>query len=249
MERNRRSEAIVLANRRFRELHRIVTLFSYDEGIFEAIVYGAQKGKLAGAIEPFVIGSFFLYDNRSKGFNSISDVELIWEPVLLKSDLRRLYIANALSEIVMKMDGGDYQSIYTLLYSSLALLDKKECDPQLLFIQFVWRFITIMGLLDSLEQCPVCQKVYAKEEILSFNTTLHTPTCPTCSDLPSDAYEMFLGKGARFYLTFTQELPLERAVEVNVSQQATKRLFRYMLLYIEQILGRKLTSVVGSLFG
>ena len=71
MEKNLTCQAIVLANKKWGDLHRLVTLISPTLGLFE-VVYGARKGN-GGWIEPFSMGTFFLYSNRPRRGYTLKD--------------------------------------------------------------------------------------------------------------------------------------------------------------------------------
>jgi len=238
VERNSTTEAIVLVNRPYAELHRRVTLLSPDLGIFEAVVYGGRKGKLGGGLEPFTSGLFYLYHNRVRNSYSITDVLVNKDVRTLKSDFERICIANALAEIVMKMDGGGYQMLYTLLGDSLELLDDKQVPSKRIFTLFVWQFIQGMGLVDEFTCCPVCGKEYHQQQVLLFNSSLHAPCCQECADI-----DVPLGPGARRYLVVVQHLPIGTSSTVELSDQAQMRLYRYMVSYVTTLLGQGLKSL------
>ena len=246
MERNVSVEGIVLTNRRWGELHRKVTLLSPELGVFDAVVYGARKGKLAGGIEPCTIGTFFLYHNRTRGEYSLTDVQPLVYAGTLREDLVRLYTAHAMVEMALRMHGGDYSVLYRIMGSYIMLLQEPEVDPRLVLIQFVWKFIGIMGLDPDLQSCPICSTPYGEGEILSFNTGLHTACCSDCGDVDTEGFELALGPGARRYLILTRTLSESDSVAVVLSQTATIRMIRYLMRYVTNILGQPLSSLSGG---
>ncbi|MFA5571180.1 MAG: DNA repair protein RecO [Sphaerochaetaceae bacterium] len=247
MERNRREKGIVLAQRNWGDLHRLITLLSPQLGIIDVVAYGARKGKHAGGIEPFTCGTFFLYENRVKKSYSLSDVEVELSPSLMKEDLLRRYISSAIGEMTLLFHGGDYQAIYDLLIETLMLFEHDDVASQRLFIQYVIRLIEIMGILDDVTHCPVCNNPYSDDEVLSFNTSLNTPCCLKCSDITQEVNQLLLGSGMRRYIQFTRTLALSEAVQVEISQRATERLFRYMVGYVTTIIQRPLKSFSGGI--
>jgi DNA repair protein RecO (recombination protein O) len=247
MERNLRIDAIVLSSRKWGELHRMVTLLSGELGLCDAVAYGARKGKLAGALELGTIGTFYLYHNPTKHEYSIKDAEPRHTNDPIRGDLLRLYISQALVEMAMRMHGGDYEALYRVLGGFLVLLDQSCVDPRLVFIQYIWKFIVIMGLEPDLISCPICGTPYNDKERLSFNTGLHTPCCGDCGDVDSEGFEYALGPGGRRYLLYTQGLSESDAVVVPLSVPATIRMARYMVRYVTNILGRPLSSLSGGI--
>lgn len=246
MERNLTTEAIVLTSRRWGELHRLVTLLSPTLGVFDAVAYGARKGKLAGGIEPFAIGTYFLYHDRVRKEYSIKDIELENQDPSIKENLTRLYAGHAMAEMAMRMHGGDHEELYGVLTSHIKLLGSESTEPRRLCIQFIWRLIDIMGLAPDLEACPLCGRQYNDREILSFHTGLHSPCCSSCADIDREGFELALGPGARRYLSLTRPLDPGIAVSVELSEAATQRLFSYMVRYVTNILGSPLRSLIGG---
>lgn len=246
MERNLTTDVIVLASRRWGELHRLVTLLSPSIGVFDAVVYGARKGKLAAGMELCSIGTCFLYHNRVRKEYSVVDIELLFDPTPIKEDLVGVYVAHAMAELAMRMHGGDFRELFDLLSEHVRALGGREADPRRVLIQFIWRFVGIMGLEPDLGRCPVCSKVYGERDVLSFHTAMHTPCCTECADIDPEGFELALGPGARRYLELTRTLGGRGAIEVPLSETATQRLFRYMVRYVTNILGSPLRSLSGG---
>jgi DNA repair protein RecO (recombination protein O) len=247
MERNLTSSAIVLTHRRWGDLHRLVTLLSADLGVFTAVAYGARKGKLAGGIEPGTIGNCFLYRNPTRNEYTLTDVDVIFSVDAIREDLRRLYAAHVMIEIAMRMHGGDYAALYQTLGTSLMLLQSPEVAPHLDLIQYIWRWISIMGLESDLTVCPICSTAYADDEILSFHAGMHTPCCAQCGTVDSSDFVYALGPGGRRYLAYTRTLAEADAVLVPLSETASARMLRYMIRYAETILGSSLKSLSGGI--
>lgn len=246
MERNISIEGIVLTNRRWGELHRKITLLSPELGVFDAVAYGARKGKLAGGIEPCTIGTFYLYHNRARSEYSLKDVQPIGSTGSLREDIVRLYIAHAMVEMALRMHGGDYGVLYRIMGSFLVLLQEQSIDPRLVLIQFIWKFIGIMGLQPDLRSCPICFTSYDESEILSFNTGLHTACCAQCGDVDTEGFELAMGPGARRYLLLTKGLEESDSVSIELSETATLRMIRYLMRYVTNILGQPLSSLSGG---
>ncbi|MDC7245454.1 MAG: DNA repair protein RecO [Sphaerochaetaceae bacterium] len=243
MERNVESDVIVLTSRKWGSLHRRVTMLSKELGVFDAIVYGAQKGKLSGACESFTRGKAYLYYQSVRKEYSLKDMAIESSSEILRGDLVRLYSAHAMVEIVMKMHGGDYEKLFDLLESSLAFVDERSFDPTLVLIQFMWSVISVTGFESDLHICPVCGHQYEESEIVSFNPSLHSICCSTCSPRLPEFSRLYLHPGMRRYFLFTSSLPAIEAVKVEVSEKAKRRILHYLIDYIHNILGYSLKSL------
>ncbi len=248
MERNIVTKAVVLKSRRWGDLHRMITLATADLGMIDAIAYGARKGKLSGRVDLFLVGVFYLYHNPVRNDYSIVDVEPMVTSENVRNDLKRMYLASFIAELVLKMHGGDSGSLFNLLGQTYSLLEMPQtCPTDVVIIQFIWRLIEILGLTPDLIDCPVCERKYADDEILFFNTAIHAPCCGNCADVDVQGGEMALGPGARRYLVFTSAMELQEAVGVPLSETATQRIRLYMLRYASNIAGGGLKSLAGGL--
>jgi len=248
MERNITVTAVVLRSRRWGDLNRRLTLITPELGVIEALAYGARKGKLAGRIEVFLHGRFYLYHNPVRGDYSIVDVEPLDMADHIRGDLGCMYAASFMSELVMKMDGGDFSAMYALLSETLRLLDEggKEVLDRLI-IQFIWQMIGISGLAPDLLVCPICDRIYTEDEMLDFNIAIHAPCCSACSDVDVQSREMALGSGARRYLVYTSGMPIADAVQVTLNTVASTRIKRYMLKYASITAGGDLKTLAVNL--
>lgn len=245
MERNLTTEAVVLASRRWGEVHRIITLLCPSLGICEARVYGARKGKLAGGIEQFSTGLFYLYHNPARGTYTVVDVQPASTQEVVRGDLKRIGCASVMAELAIRMHGGEYQELYALMRACLSLLDQEEFVADVVLIQFIWRFIGIMGLEPDLTRCPICGTGYGEQDTLFFNVSLLSPCCSNCSDRADQT--LLLGPGSRRYLSFTRRLGTREAVGIPVHEEAICRLERYITRYAETILGGPLRSLAAGL--
>ena len=248
MERNLTTSAIVLRSRRWGDLHRRITIISAELGIVDVLAYGARKGKLSGRIDQFLHGRFYLYHNPVRGDYSVIDVEPIVSGDRIRNDLKRTYAASVMAELILKMNGGDYVSLFALLASAFALLDREDgAAVDRIVIQFIWKLVEISGIAPNLLNCPVCDKRYLDDEVLFFNTAIHAPCCRLCSDVDAQSGEMALGPGARKYLVFTNGLPISDAVRVPLSDAANERIKLYMLRYASIAAGGGLKTLSGGL--
>ena len=248
MERNIVTKAVVLKSRRWGDLHRMITLATADFGVLDAIAYGARKGKLSGRVDLFLSGVFYLYHNPVRGDYSIVDVEPLVTAEKVRNDLKRMYMASFIAELVLKMHGGDSLALFNLLDRTYSLLEEPQaCPTDVVVIQFIWRLIEILGLSPDLVDCPVCDHTYTNDEILFFNTAIHAPCCRTCADVDVHGGEMALGPGARRYLVFTNGMELHQAVGVPLSEAAMQRIRLYMLRYASNIAGGGLKTLAGGL--
>jgi DNA repair protein RecO (recombination protein O) len=244
MERNVSSLAIVVHSQRYGQLHRKLKLLTVDFGLIDVVSYGARKSVKAVKAEVFLDGQFFLYYNPVKKSYTLSDVEVVATHDEIRSDLGATYAALFFCEMVMKTHGGDSPLQYGLVSKALDMLVSHRELANRIVIQFIWNLIGICGLQPGLDRCPLCDRVYEKNEILSFNSQLSAPCCSDCATLDS---AMMLPPGARRYLNVTASMDFIPAVFVELSDTATLRIKNYLLRYASIVSGGALKTLSGGL--
>ncbi len=248
MERNIRTEAIILSSRRMGDLHRSVTLLSPDLGILQAAAFGAQKGKskLSGWVEPYVSGTFNLYYNPVKQQYKINDIDSCEFREFLRLDVYAFYLASFWSELIIKTyaGGGEYRELYNLILDSLSILgSSRESGNHNLLVQSVWRFLTIIGYAPELEDCSECGKNLDSSGTLIFDADSNAFLCSECGTYE----ELVIYQGARKYLLYTQELSLKDAVAVHLSSKAMDSLKHVLISLALHVVGGPLKTLQSGI--
>lgn len=227
MERDSKELCIVLRTYDAGETSRLATLFSADEGAFDAMLYGAKKSAKAIKAPLFSEASFSLYRVRERNQCSVKDADFIAIRDNILSSLPATMVASLLAELVRtsRMSGA---GLYALLASCLDELEFGQ-DPKRIAIYFVIRYLEIFGILSSLESCPVCQRIYARDEILGYSPKEQSLCCSLC-----DGYDgkLILPPNARAFLMRNLELPLEKALSLEISVNMIDRIYSFVLRYL-----------------
>jgi DNA repair protein RecO (recombination protein O) len=248
MERNLRTEAIILSSRRMGDLHRSVTLLSPNLGILQAAAFGAQKGKskLSGWVEPYVSGTFNLYYNPVKQQYKIVDIDSCEFREFLRLDVYAFYLASFWSELIIKTyaGGGEYTELYNLILDSLSVLELgRKVDNHNLLVQSIWRFLTIIGYAPELENCPECGQSLDNSETLVFDADSNAFLCNRCKSYE----ELVIYQGARKYLLYTQNLPVNEAVAVHLSNKAMESLKSVLISLALHVVGGPLKTLQSGI--
>ena len=225
MERNIQTQAIVLAVRKYGELHKSVTLLCPELGLVDAIIYGGRKGKKTALAPLFSISDMQLYYNPVKKEYSIVEAVSSFIPSSISEDLGSTYAAAFFCEIITKAPSDDSNQTFLLLRDALVTLDNAPTLRKRIIISFIWQLMHIAGTAPNLGFCPSCDKVYGQDEVLYFSSSLSSPCCKSCSDNQN----LILPPGARRYLSFTSEKNFLDSVEVELNPAAEERIISYML--------------------
>ncbi len=244
MERNVSSLAIVLHSIRYGQMNRRLKLLTVDFGLIDVVSYGARKSLKAVKGDVFSDGQFFLYYNPVKRDYTLKDVQLIATHDEIRTDLGANYAALFFCELIINTNGGDSASQYGLLSKALDMLCSHQSLVARILIQFVLRLLDICGLQADFTSCPICERAYASEEIVRFNSQMGSPCCEACATLDT---AMLLGPGARRYLNLTKGMDFYSAVAVELSERATLRIKAYMLRYASLLSGKELKTLSGGM--
>lgn len=251
MERNIKTQAIVVKTSKYGELHKIVTLISPQLGLVSAIIYGGRKGKKTAVAPLFSIGEFQLYNNPVKKEYSIEEGVLSFVPTAINEDLESTYTASFMCELVTKTPSDDSKEIFELLQNALQELENETKNfvensfdssvqtPKCIAIAFTWKLLQIWGLAPNLDYCPICERKYEDDEILAFSSSLLVPVCKNCGDNAS----FILPPGARRYLRYTLAMTFNDACKVKLNSATQVRIFSYMAQWIKMHINSPLKTL------
>lgn len=242
MNRNLSCEAVVLHTTKMGDMHRRVALLSPQLGLIWAAAFGARKGSgsLAGAVQPFYGGTFFLYHNPQKDQYKIEDARIDSYREYLIGDLSSLYVASLFCELIIATgsSGGEYEESYQLL---LSILDGLEdgAKSNYILVHGIWRFLNLMGLLPDVDTCSNCllplgqQKAYLDTDEQGF---VH-PGCTNRHDLPA------LEIAELDYLRYTSPMELTQAIQVRIARTPGMNIKRLLVYLLDQVTEGRLKTL------
>jgi DNA repair protein RecO (recombination protein O) len=162
-----KTQAIVLRQRKLGEADKIVTLFSSHHGKIDAVAKGVRrtKSRMAGHLEPLVLGSYLLAEGRE--LDIVTQAETVEGFPGLRADLDRisrgLYCAELVDRLTPERSEGN--PIFRLLSETLAVLDQRP-DIDLAVRRFEMHFLDLLGYRPAMEACAVCDR--RLEPVLNF---------------------------------------------------------------------------------
>ncbi len=229
MDRNLRTQAIVLSVRKFGELHKAVTLLCPDLGFLDAVIYGGRKGKKTALAPLFSINDVQIYHNPVKNEYSLVEAVSTFIPTLIMEDLACTYTAAFMAEMTSKTRSDEPGETFNLLQDALTTLNGKPQLRKRITASFIWKLMQISGTAPDLASCPVCDRVLRDDEALLFSNPMGTPCCKDCSD----SERLVLMPGSRRYLRHTMAMEFKEAVDVQLNPAAEDRIYLYMLRWAE----------------
>ena len=249
MNRNHKTDSIILRTRRIAELHKGLTCLTRSLGIIDVIAYGAGKGKgkLSGMVDPFSLLSMYLYYDPVKDSYKVNDIEQKKIFPNIRIDLGKFYIASFWAEMILKSysGGGESEAIYPLFAKSLTILnDTGKSGQNLILIQFIWRYLGISGFRPDIKVCGSCGSSLSSKENIWFDERENSIICSSCrgsgSTLP-------FSSGGRKYLEHSSLLNLDKSMRIGLDSNSIDVLKRILFAMIQNIVEYPLNTLKKGL--
>lgn len=251
MKRNITADVIVLKNYRIGEHHKGVVMLTRNEGILQAVAYGAYKtkSKLRNTSSPFCASRCDLYYNPVKDSWKIVDMaERHYFPAIRES-LERFYAASLWSEIILKSYGGGESGdrLFTLFFRGLSLLESEKSAESVdyISIQFLWRYLWLAGFQPDLKNCCQCNKKTEFSKFVYYNRIERGLICHECAgQIPKglDRGVTVTPQGIQ-YLEYTETLKYPEAAAVTTEAATRRQLLAFLYRQAEDIVETPLNSL------
>jgi len=161
-----------------------------EAGLVDVFVFGGPKSKLRSLAAPYSAGRAFIYHDPVKDLSKLSDFD-VHEPFSgLREDLRKIWAAGLVAELLQKTSGGggDYDLVLGLALDTLrsleALPSERADYPVLLFI---WRMLGITGLMPDPDACASCGRDLESGASPVYSEEAGGFLCPACARAGSAA--------------------------------------------------------------
>lgn len=177
-------EAVVLSSREMQDAHRLLTLFSRQQGKLRVVAHGVGKpsSRKRGAVQPFCYSSFLIY--RGRELDSVRQCEEINAFPGLRADLDKISYASYIAELVdaSTMEGEVNEELFLLLLATLQFLSRNGADIELFTRAFEVRLMDVSGLRPQLEQCVGCG-ARIDSGAVGFSSSAGGAVCSRCMDI------------------------------------------------------------------
>ncbi|MCG8403370.1 MAG: DNA repair protein RecO [Firmicutes bacterium] len=152
-----RVRAVVLNSREMRDAHRVLTLYSRENGKIRAVAHGVNKpsSRKRGAVQPFSFSDFLL--RRGRELDTVNQCEGLEVFPALWGDLERMGYAAHATELVdgLTADGEPNGTVFDLLLHTLRRLEK-AVDAELVVRGLELRLVSVLGYRPRLDGCVNC---------------------------------------------------------------------------------------------
>lgn len=173
---------IIIKITNFQEADKIVTLFSKELGKAQFIAKGVRKAgsKNGGIVDLFVDGVFEV-TNKQQLPTLIQSQLSSWFPYLRTSLVHWQYAERAAKALIRATKEHDpYLELYFLLKEFLEA-GKEVTNPQVWWLQFLWKLLFISGFGINLNNCISCAQDLKLENIGNKAATFEGFRCTDCA--------------------------------------------------------------------
>lgn len=188
--------AICLRRLDYSETSQILLLFTRDHGLVRVIAKGAKRttkagdSRFSGGIDLLDVGRAVLIHSLERDLSQLTEWSLLDGHLLLRRDLRRLYLAQLAAELVTLVfeEHDPHPEVFDDLGEALHLLSHTDGEESVLVMAL--RLLRSAGLLPELGRCVGCQRSVVDESILDqsafFSPAAAGGVCNRCEALFPD---------------------------------------------------------------
>ncbi len=242
-ERNKRMSALILSMQDSGENNRLAKIFSPDEGIFRAVLYGGAKSRLRSLIQPFYSGTIYVYRDSVRKFVKITDFDPKKFRLSLRTNLYKTMAANFAAEIVVKTKcAGDGKNSFILLNSFLDGIDAvSEPESKLGLLRFLWRYQGLLGQQMETRFCASCgTSLLDHEKNAVYDESLNGFVCGDCNSFSEKKFsaEFFrMDLDSLTYLSAINELSPGMVRKLFVPAESVLNMKKFLFHLIEKSAG------------
>lgn len=235
-----RTEAVILRDRKIGEADKVLTLFTAEQGKFDAIAKGVRRpmSRKSGHLEVLSHSSLLLAHGRS--LDVITQCETLASFSPLRDDLQRLSRALYVSELVDRftMERQENRALYHLMLETLAqLATGSELD--LTLRSFEVQMLTLSGYQPQLRTCAACSGPISPV-VNYFSPMAGGVVCAGCR--ASDTAMRPLTVNALKVLRLLQAGTGGNVARLRLSEGLGGEIEAHLRLYIRHILEREVRS-------
>ena len=212
-------QGVVLSAMPVGDYDKRIVLLTRERGKISAFAKGArrQNSPFMAAANPFVFGSFTLYEGRtSYNLNQVSVQHHFVE----------------LADYFGK-EGTDEKEMMNLLYVTIKAILNPHIEDRLVRCIYELRTMVIQGVMPQLFQCAGCGRELTEEETgdLFFSQDEHGILCADCKTMAMDRKR--ISAAALYAMRYIAVSPLAKLYTFTVRDDVLRELERHIYRYTE----------------
>lgn len=222
------------------EYDKRVVILSRERGKISAFAKGSRRpnSMLVGTTNPFLFGTFTLYEGRTS--YTMQQADIINYFGELRQDIEAVSYGFYFLEFVeyCTRENNDETEILKLLYQTMRMVVKKSISFRLIRSIFELKMICLEGEAPQVFECTKCAK---KEKLVLFSATRGGAICQECRKDVSDA--IAVGQSTLYTLQYIVSMPVEKLYTFTVSQQVLGELNKVVKRCVDAYIGHTFRSL------
>ncbi len=233
----KKTEAIILRSRHFRNTSLIFTFYTRGEGKIDGLAKGIKEDISRGewGMEILSRVELIYYEKEPKTLRLLSHWYVLDSFKPLRTNLLKLAWASYLIELVDNLVHGEEknENIYHLLLNSLRFMENGQ-DINGLIHFFELKLIKFLGYGLSFKTCSICRKKDPGPNP-RFNPATGGIMCPECSKGKEDGITIL----KLSLLQFLEKADFETLPRLKISREDEKNLTSILHAYLRTLAGTK----------
>lgn len=237
------------------EYDRRLVLLTKEKGKLSAFAKGVRRptAMLSGCSQPFVFGTFTLYEGRNS--YTLQQVEVENYFAELRNDLETVYYGVYFCELAeaVTREGLPAREELKVLYRSLGALLKHSIGAELVRAVYELKMLSVCGVSPQVFECVRCRK---KEELVWFSAKSGGCICRSCAkerrkEAEEENVPVSVGgegmqpvSGSTLYtMQYILATPIERLYTFTVSEEVLWELKRILKQFLSIHMDRRFKSL------
>jgi DNA repair protein RecO (recombination protein O) len=234
----RRLEGIVLKERDYSETHKIITIFTKEQGKITAISKGANKPKsrLSAISQPFIKADFLIF--LTKGLSTIQQGEMMDSFRHIREDIIKTAYAAYLVELTEKIMESNQRDpyLYQQLSSTFTWINENGAY-MIPVIMYELKMYQKGGFAPVVDRCVNCGR---NELPYTFSIREGGFLCPHCTSI--DHYTIQIPPAFSKLLSLFIAVPIENIGNITIKKENELLLRKLLDAYYDQYGGFSLKS-------
>lgn len=236
-------QGVVLSAIPVGEYDKRIVLLTRERGKISAFAKGArrQNSQFMAAANPFVFGTFVLYEGRTS--YNLNQVSVTHHFVELAGEQPGIYYGYYFLELAdyFGHEGTDEREMMNLLYVTVKALLNKNIDDRLVRCIYELRTMTVQGMMPQLFACACCGREPEETEELFFSQEWHGIVDKQCLGQVMDARR--ISPAVLYAMRYIVSAPMGKLYTFVVKEEVLTELEHHIYTYTGRNTDRKFNSL------